>query len=70
MKGGGGVAPYIISSWHQLEVNGRSDAPTNVASGYNPGAYLIGCWVGPSAGLDTMVKGKISVPAGIRTLVI
>jgi len=35
-----------------------------------PGTCLIGGWVGPSAGLEAMAKGKIPVPAGNCTPVV
>jgi hypothetical protein len=35
-----------------MEVNGQCHVLATLALGRNCGTYLIGCWVGPRAGVD------------------
>jgi hypothetical protein len=35
-----------------MEVNGQCHVLATLAQGMNPSTYLIGCWVGPRAGVD------------------
>jgi hypothetical protein len=54
-----------------MEVNGQFHAPVVLSLGkIATGTHSIGGGVNPTAGLDGVVKSKISAPAGNRTLVI
>jgi len=41
-----------------MEVNGQCYVLATLALGKNPGTYVIGCWVGPRAGVDDKRKTK------------
>jgi hypothetical protein len=46
-----------------MEVNGQLHAPAALPPGKEPpGTHCIGGWVGPRAGLDAVVRRKISSP--------
>jgi len=46
---------------HEVEVSGQSHAPAASPPGkeHSPHTHLIGDWVGPRDGLDTVVKREI-----------
>jgi hypothetical protein len=48
-----------------MEVSHFTPLPVNLGEGF-PGTH----WVGPTAGLDAVEKGKISTPARYRTPVV
>ena len=51
----GGIALSFLPR-HYFETSGQLHTLAAVPSGYNPGTYCIGGWVGPRAGLDRCGK--------------
>jgi hypothetical protein len=45
-----------------MKVSGKLHAPAALPPGKNQGIQWIGRWVGPTAGLDMVVKRKIPIP--------
>jgi hypothetical protein len=58
-----GIAPRIHDPSTRWEVSGQLPAPVALPpSERPPGTHLTGGWVGPRAGIDAVVKGKIPNP--------
>jgi hypothetical protein len=63
LGGRGGIAHTHSWPRHYMEVSGQCHAPAALCSGERtPGTHCTGGWVGPRAGLDTEVRGKILCP--------
>lgn len=45
-----------------MVLNGQLHAPSALPPGTSPSTHRIGCWVGPSLGLDVLENRKISCP--------
>jgi hypothetical protein len=63
LGGRGGIAPTHSRPRHYMGVSGQRHAPAALyPRGTDPGTHCTGGWVGPRAGLDTEVRGKILCP--------
>jgi hypothetical protein len=60
LGGRGDIAPTHSWPRHYMGVSGQRHVPTALCPGERtPGTHYTGGWVGPRAGLDTEVRGKI-----------
>jgi hypothetical protein len=64
LGGRGGIAPTHSRPRHYMGVSGQRQAPAALLplGERTPGTHCPGGWVGPRAGLDTEVRGKILCP--------